>query len=201
MTGSLVAVFVLTAGALLFDRLPPGIPAGAATDMPITRATLDAGPQGGFAGKCLGRWGWGSGWADLCWQASREPQEADSEKDYYLLRFYGSFGGVRWLVLRSDFDGVPAGGAFDAWPTGRYEGECRDQPVHLMPFVQDLTADTICGRTDGDADHARWTQQATWTCERCLLPDDSTRAISLYNEVAVPEGAVPAWDLFAQGGS
>jgi len=200
MTLFLAAAFVLTAGALALDRLPPAIPAGAAAE-PIARITPGAVPQGGFAGDCLDRLGWGSGWADLCWQASREPQETDSEKDYYLLRLYGSFGGLRWLLVRSDFDGVPAGGVFDGWPTGRYEGPCRDVPVHLMPFLQDLSVDSICGRTEGDSDHARWTHQVSWSCERCLLPDDATRAVDLYNEVAVPQGTLPTWDLFAGGGT
>ena len=200
MATFLLAAFVLTAVVLLLDRLPPTIPATAASQ-PIARATLDEVAPGGFAESCLDTEGWGSGWAHLCWQASREPQEADPEKDYYLLHLYGSFQVLRWLRIRSDFDGVPAGGAFDAWPTGRYDGDCSERPVDLMPFIQDLPAETICGRTEGVTDHAQWTHQVTWSCERCLMPDDVTRAINLYNEVAVPQGALPAWDLFADGGT
>ena len=199
MSVFLVVVFVLAAAGLLFDRLPPAIPVAAGAQ-PVARATLDEVPQGGSAEGCLDRLGWGPGWADLCWQVSREPQEADAEKDYYLLRVFGSFQGVRWLRLRSDFDGVPAGQAFDGWPTGRYEGDCNDHPVDLMPFLQDLPAETVCGRTEGVSDHSLWTHQVTWTCERCLMADDWTRAITLYNEVAVAQGSLPAWDLFADGG-
>lgn len=200
MTVFLVAVFVLLGGVLLIDRLPPSIPGSAATT-PVARAAIDDVASGGFAEDCFDTLSRGSAWAHLCWQISREPQEADSEKDYYLLHMYGSFQGFRWLVVRSDFDGVPAGQVFDAWPTSVYEGQCMDEPVHLMPFLQDLTTETLCGRTEGRSDHSSWTHQVTWTCERCLLRDEGTRAVSLFNEVGVPQGALPAWDLFADGGT
>jgi hypothetical protein len=106
---------------------------------------------------------------------------------------------VRWLAIRSDLDSVPAGGAFDSWPNTTYAGECQDLTVDLMPISQ-FGADTVCGRTVGVADHGAWTATVTWTCERCLLPDDSTRGISLYNVVGVPEGTLPSWRLFAEAG-
>jgi hypothetical protein len=203
MTVFLATVFVFTAAALLIDRLPPRIPTTAAAT-PVARATLGEVPQGGFGVACLDRLTWGSGWADLCWQASREPQEADPEKDYYLLRFYGSFEGLRWLVVHSDLVGEPGDGVFDGWPTGTFTGPCQDVPVDMMVPLQPIGTETLCGHLTAGPDAgpgSSWSQRVTWTCERCLLSDDATRPISLYTEVGVPEGSLPVWDLFADGGS
>jgi len=202
MTVFLIAVFVLAAGALAFDRLPPAIPASAGSTA-IARVTLAADPPGAIAGECLNRLTWRSGWADLCWQASRV-NDGDAEKDYYIIRLYGSFAGLRWLDVRSDFVGEPGDGVFDGWPTGTFTGPCRDASVDMMIPFQPIGTETLCGRLTAGADAgpgSSWSQRVTWTCERCLLPDDATRAVGMYAEVGVAEGALPAWDLFADGGS
>ena len=67
--------------------------------------------------------------------------------------------------------------------------------------VSEPAAEDVCGRTEGETDHATWTHSVTWTCEQCLVLDDATRAVTLYNFVGMPEGAVPSWDLFADAGT
>ena len=93
MTLFLIAAFVLTAGALLFDRVRPAIPPTAAASTPVARAAPNADTS--LAVGCMDRIAGLAveppGWADLCWQAYQLTSEADPEKDYYVLRFYGSF--------------------------------------------------------------------------------------------------------------
>jgi hypothetical protein len=197
MTLFLGAVLVLTAGALLYDRLPPSIPAGAAAT-PV--AHVAPGAEDASSEACLDRLGWGSGWADLCWQAYRITSEADDEKDYYTVRFYGSYAGVRWLVARIKLDGQPAGGAFIGWPIGTYQGACVEAPVDDLPAMP-AEQQTVCGRTDSMTHVPEWFHELTWRCERCLLPDATTRGVFLLNTVGVTEGTIPSWDLYAEGGS
>src|SRR5689334_25047412 len=136
MTRSMTAIVVVALGlaavALAMDRIPPSIPANAAAAAIVTATP---GEDGSGDGNCLDRASWGPGWADLCWQAWRLTDETDPSKDYYALTMYGSFQGVRWLVIRSDLAGQPAGGAFDGWPDGTYEGDCRNVTVQLMPLL------------------------------------------------------------------
>ena len=201
MTLFLVAVFVLVAGALVYDRLPPTVPAAAGSTA-VAHATPNA--DASLASDCMDAIDGAAvsppSWAHLCWQAYRLTNEADAEKDYYVLRFFGSFECFRWLRLRTDLAGEPAGGAYDAWPRGTFDGDCREVTVDLMPVTDPLPPEEVCGRTASAFDSHGWTHQVTWTCERCLLPDSSTRAISLYDAVGVPQGTVPTWDLFTAAG-
>ena len=224
-TRSILAIAVLTlalvvgAGAAVALR-PPSIPAGAASQ-PVGRAVLEgpvtpdptAGPEptgdiepgdveapspAGFG--CVGDITRGSGSAHLCWEASRFLLELDPDKDYYVLKFHGSFVGLRWLIARARLVGTPGDGAFDGWPASTFEGACREEPVDVGGLTRPM-ADDVCGRTEGVTDHATWTHSVTWTCEQCLVLDADYRAVSLYTFVGVPEGQVPSWDLFLDAGT
>ncbi len=188
---------VVLAGAAAFVMLArPTVPDTAAKVAIARTVVTDT-----FGGECLPRLDWGSGWADLCWAVSRLTNEADDSQDTYMLTVYGSHEGLRWLVVRSDLIGNPAGSAFTGWPKGTFEGSCRQVDVSVMPLVGDPRIETLCGRTEARIEPSAWTYEVVWTCERCLLPNADTRGVALYNTVAVPQGTSPAWDLFAEGGT
>ena len=118
-----------------------------------------------------------------------------------MLYVYGSFQGLRWLVVRADLVDRPNGGAYVMWPTDAIEGSCRQVSVHLLPLLDRAPAEEVCGRTVGDLDASSWSQSLTWTCEMCLLPDNATKPLATYGYIAVDVGTVPAWDIFVDGGS
>ena len=137
----------------------------------------------------------------LCWDAYRDPHDADPAKDYYRLSVRATFGGetgsgARWAILRARLVGSPADGVFETWPDGRYDGPCRQVDARTM---FESVPETVCGRTVGTTE-APWTQRATWTCPGCFIPDHADRALTLRQLVAVPEGTVPSWELFADLG-
>ena len=227
MTGSgnrlvaivLVLVVVIAAIAVTLSWIRPSIDAEAASD-PIARTVLtgqvspdvtegpipsgvapdDLTPASPFGGECLDRITRGSGWIDVCWQASRFGDEVDPARDYYRLRLYGSYEGVRWMAVGSRLLVDPGGNVFDAWPDGTYEGACRQEQVHLLVPLTALATEYICGHTEGRIDYADWSHRVTWRCEGCLLPDSTTHGFGLYNVVGVPAGTIPSWDLFADAG-
>lgn len=219
--GLVVAVLVITGAAALIALRPPSIPAAAASQ-PVGRAVLagtvnpdpteapestgdiepgdQEAPSPAGAG-CVPDISIGAAWAHLCWDGSRYLAELDPQKDYYLLRFHGSFQGLRWLVIRARLEGAPAPGAiFEGWPQSAFTGDCRKETVHVGPRTQPAE-DEICGRTEGVSDQGTWTHSVTWTCEQCLVLDEDTRAISLHLFLGMPEGVVPSWDLFADAGT
>ena len=214
-------VVVLAGAILLLGR--PSIPAGAAS-VAITRTVLTGplpvqpsdGPEptpGDVGGgdfppstpkgqACLDRIERQGGWLDLCWEAEHSRIDGDPQKDYYLLRVYGSHHGLRWLVIGSQLVGIPAGGAYETWPTrGVYEGACREVPMGLPLSAAGIASDQVCGRTESTFDHSSWSQRLSWTCEGCLTPDQDTRAVAMWALVGVEPGEVPSWDLFADGGT
>lgn len=209
-----LVVVAITGAVVLLAGTRPTIPADAA-QAPVARtvlhgeiapdltegvdpATIPASPIGS---ECLKRIQRGEGWADLCWSAWRDPHDSDPAKDYYLLKVHGSFEGLRWLVVQSDLVGTPADNVFSAWPEGTFDGDCRQVDVHLIVLPAALPPEDLCGRTDGESSPAQAAHRVVWTCEGCLLPDGSTKAITLYNVVGVHAGTVPSWDIFADAGS
>lgn len=207
----IIGVIAVLAAALAI-RLQITIPSDA-TSPPVAHAVLVALVEPGTdtqsvpvngvpAGQaCLPRIAGGSGWLDLCWSGSWYGRTADGTTDYYLLRLYGSHQGLRWLSLRSLMIGTLGDGLFDAWPDGTYQGACRPEPVGMLVPLIDLAPDDICGRTEGHPDARNRSAVLTWTCEGCIIPDGSTRGVSLYTVVGVPAGDVPSWDVFANVGS
>ncbi|HET7521636.1 MAG TPA: hypothetical protein VFK61_08910 [Candidatus Limnocylindria bacterium] len=147
------------------------------------------------------------GWADLCWQAHRLTNDGDPSQDYYVLEVYGSTGadgasGPRWAVIRAQLIGEPSNRVFDAWPTGTYDGDCQDTaPTGMLLGTQTLVHTTICGRLEGVAEYATWTHSVTWKCIGCVLPDSRNRALSLFSAVAVPQGTLASWDVYADIGA
>ena len=211
----LALVVVAVAGVVvLLGGARPAIPAAAA-QVPVARTVVsgeiapdlaegvdpDTIPVSPFGAACLERIERGDGWADLCWSAWRDPHDSDPAKDYYLFKVHGSFEGLRWLVVRSDLVGAPADNVFSAWPEGTFNGACRQVAVHLIVTPAALPSDDLCGRTEGVSSPAQSAHRVVWTCEACLLPDASTKAIALYNVVGVQAGTVPSWDIFADAGT
>lgn len=146
-----------------------------------------------------------SGEMYACWETYREPNDGDSEKDYFHLYAHGSFGGpsgtgVNWLVARADLVGSPAGGAYANWPDWTYRGACQLEPVNI-PFLLAPVEETLCGTTIGSLDPTTWTQTVTWTCETCPFGNHVTRSFALYGFVGVPEGTIPAWDIIIDYGT
>ena len=202
----LALVVVIMAIAVALNWMQPSIDAAAASE-PVARTVLtgdaepgDLTPTTPNGGECLDRIMRGDGYLDLCWQASRFGNEMDPAKDYYLLRLYGSYESVRWMVVGSRLLVDPGGNVVDAWPDGTYEGACRQERVHMLVPLTALATEYVCGYTVGRIDVEDWSHRVTWRCEGCLLPDATTRGFGLYNVVGVPVGTIPTWDLFADAG-
>jgi hypothetical protein len=139
----------------------------------------------------------------LCWEAYKDPHEADALQDYYRLRVYGTFGGesgtgVRWAVVRAHLVGEVSNDVFDGWPDGVYDGPCAQVDVALGP--DPVVPEWICGRTTGSTTIEDQSQTFDWTCAGCLLPDHADRSVALHEFVAVPAGTVPSWEIFADLG-
>lgn len=159
------------------------------------------GPSSPSGTGCLDDLARGEGWAHLCWSVDRDPTDADPDRDYYVLRFHGSFQGLRWLVLRADLVGPPRDDVYSMWPEQNVHGACQEIPVGLGPMAGSAATETLCGRTEPTFDGGRWLQSVTWTCEQCLLPTGDTKAIALMAWVAVPAGTIAEWDLLADAGT
>jgi len=160
----LVAVLgaVLVVGLIVATR-PVAVPADAA-QVVLARTTTSGpidpdfgtptspGPHSPNGQGCLPRVQKGSGWADVCWEVNRDPSDGSPTQDYYRLRVYGSFEGLKWLVARADLVGRPNGGAYRMWPDYAIEGSCRQVSVHLLPTIGPEPVEEVCGRTVGDLD-------------------------------------------------
>lgn len=211
-----VGIAVLAGGYLLFFALP--IPATAAKD-PIARTEMsgpiapDMGTEDGAevpavspsGQRCLDRLVRDAGWADVCWEAYREPRDSDKQKDYYSLRIYGSYQGtgalgIKWLVVKFRLVTPPLSNVFDGWPAGTYDGPCEQQPVSLMIPSTTIYMATICGHTTSGPG-SDWSWTSSWTCSPCRPFDNSARELALYGAAAVAPGVVPAWDIFVDFGS
>jgi hypothetical protein len=216
----LALVVAVAAIAVVLNAIPPSIDSSAASN-PITRTVLtgpispdvtegsiptgdvspgDLKPASPAGGECLDRIVRGGGWLDLCWQAGRQGNDADPVRDSYLLQVYGSYERVRWVVVGSRLLIDPGDNVFDAWPSGTYDGACRQEQVPMLVPLTALSTEIVCGHTEGRIDFADWSHRVTWRCEGCLLPDATTRGFGLYNIVGVPAGTVPSWDLYAEAG-
>jgi hypothetical protein len=170
----------------------------------IALATLEGeSEQDWAASECLDRIERPAGGLDLCWGATREFGETDPTKDYYELRVFGSFGfdtgsGIRWVGVRVEPEAAASVELIDTWPTGVFEGECEQMEVAVGPGP--MTPETICGRTTATAPAGSNSRRVDWTCGSCLFPDQMTRAIALYEFIAVPAETAPAWRIFADLG-
>ena len=216
VAGVAALAVVLVAGFLIANR-PPAIPEDAATTV-VARTHVEGpiapnvppgdvdpeaplqGPRSPNGSDCLARVQRDGGWADVCWAVTRNPGDGDPVKDYYDLRIDGSFEGLRWLLVRADLDGQPGDGAYDTWPDGTIVGDCHQEQVSVGLTVGLPPMADVCGHATGTMETG-WVQTLTWTCERCLFPDDSTKALSMRGFVGVPAGEVPAWDLYIDGGT
>jgi hypothetical protein len=199
--GAIAALAGVLLVAAVVVRWSPTVPANAAMS-PVAR-TAPATPH---AHDCLARIERASGYMDVCWDAARLTNDADPEKDYYLLTAWATFGPAaggspRWAVLKADLVGSPAGNVMTEWPAREYDGPCEPQPADLgmAAMVPPGSMEVLCGRTVPIRDD-RWVRGVTWTCEGCLLPDDRDRALNLAVMVGVPEGTVPEWDIYADVG-
>jgi hypothetical protein len=146
-----------------------------------------------------------SGPMSVCWEAYREPNDGDPDKDYFHVSVYGSFGGesgtgVNWFVGRADLVDAPAGGSYAYWPSSTYYGACREVPVDI-PLLSGSIPELVCGTTTGSLDATSWTQTVTWACEACPFGNHMTRGFSTYGFVGVAEGTVPAWNISIDYGS
>jgi hypothetical protein len=167
----------------------------------VDAETLPRSPAGG---ECLDRIVRPAGWMDLCWNAYRDPNDGDRDKDYYRIRVYGSFageggGGLRWAAVRVRLVGEPLDNVLKGWPDWVFEGPC--QPVEVSLGVVPTPSEELCGRTEGATNTEDWSHRVTWTCVGCLIPDHAMRAIALHELVGVAPGTVPAWEIFADLGS
>jgi hypothetical protein len=218
-----VALVALVAAAVwTADRLNVAVPADAAAAVlartvmtgPIAPDATDGAdtetlPRSPVGQQCLDQIERAAGPMYLCWEAYRDPADGDPRKDYYRLRVYGSFGGetgtgVRWAVVKARLIGQLSDDVFESWPEGTYDGACEITTVGEAAGIADPpTQETLCGRTTVIMTRTpgEWSQRVTWTCQGCLLADHDTRGISLYEFVGVPEGTVPAWEIFADLGA
>jgi len=186
---------------LVAPQWTPTIPAAAAST-PVAHATLGDG-ESSDAQQCLDRVTRSAGWMDLCWAIVRAV-DLDPTKDYYTLHVYGTVsgaaGGLRWSRIRADLVGAPADGVFDAWPDGTFDGPCRSIEVALPVDPTAPRQEIVCGRTIGSNLPAAWAHSVDWTCVGCIVPDPASRALALYESVAVPQGTKPSWSIGADFG-
>jgi hypothetical protein len=220
LIGAIAAVVLVAAAGAVAARWVPAVPLGAGAtlratvtlsgtpgpDLPdnVDPSTVAASPA---AQACLERIDQDQGQLDLCWNARRNMQDGDPSRDYYVPEVSGTLGpgtgpAPRWAVVRSRLSRAPSGDVFEGWPLDRYDGECASMEVTGLPVPQPgpLYGD-LCGQTVGDVDQVNWVQTVTWRCVGCLIPDDRDRALTMYQAVAVPEGAWPAWEVYADIGS
>jgi hypothetical protein len=185
----------------LRDPIAKAVPVGPiASDLPSGDVDPEAPPEGPRSPSgqaCLDRITRGDGWVDLCWSVTRDPHDADPTKDYYLLRFYGSHQGLRFLAVKSDLAGSPGDGVVSLWPTGTIEGPCEVREVHLSGYLGTLPPANVCGTTVGELVEVAWSHTLTWSCEGCALGETNTRAFDTFVWVGVPAHTIPTWDLFA----
>lgn len=149
-----------------------------------------------------------AGTMSLCWEAHREPNEADPLQDYYVLRVIATFDGAtgtgaRWAVVRARLVGEPSNNVFHTWPDDVTEGPCHEVPVDghfpVKGPVQDV--ETLCGRTTAArSTPGVWDQRVTWQCEGCVPADQADRSVPLRQWVVVRAGTVPIWDLYGDLG-
>jgi hypothetical protein len=198
--GIFLALVVTVIAASQLAQWTPPIPEGAASAN-ITQATTDGRQD------CLERITNETGWLDLCWALDQESDD-DPVKDYYVLRVYGTVdgegSGIRWWRIRTNVDpqgAQVADSVFDGWPSGIYEGECREQEVALMGLPNDPGLARVCGRTVGEYIGAL-NYQVTWNCVGCLFgADRSAHEAVLYFTVGVPEREKPIFNIGADFGA
>ncbi len=218
IAGAAIAVgAVALLGAYVIGHIPVTVPASAGTTL-VARTTLAGVPgpdpsegvdPSGLAPSpaaqvCLSRIERPEGWLDLCWEAFREMGDGSPTQDYYGLRVYGTFSGeggsgARWTAVRARLLGEPSQNAMSAWPNGTYDGPCQEQPVDLQ--LSRIATEMVCGLTTGVLRASDWSVIVTWSCAGCVWPDHSPRNLALYEFVAVPEGTVPNWEIFADVGT
>jgi hypothetical protein len=151
-----------------------------------------------------------AGRLDLCWAVTRVGNDADAESDYYTIRVYGTAvadgTGLRWTsaTVRAAAASAPMS-LLGSWPSDGTVGDpCAQVVPDLFGYPGDLPPETICpnttGSSRGDAVANGPEQSVVWTCVRCLLPTHDDRSVILYQFVSVPEGRVPAWDVYGDLG-
>jgi hypothetical protein len=187
------AALPLVARTVLRGEIPPDVTEGVEPD------TLPRTPAGGECvqiNRPAGPW-------TLCWGAHRDPRDGDPTQDYYRFNIGGSFGGeggtgVRWAAVRVRLVDGPSNNVYRTWPKGVFDGPCEQIEVSLVgpPMLE-----TLCGRTTATTSTEDWSQRVTWTCEGCLGPDHADRTLPLHQWVAVPQGKVPTWEIYADLGS
>ena len=202
VAGGLLLVVVMA--GLIADRVwRPAVPDDPSLPLIALAALEGESEQNWAASECLDRIERPAGGLDLCWGVTREFSETDPTRDYYEFRVFGSFGfdtgsGIRWVAVRAEPEGAASVELIDSWPTGMFEGECEQIEVTVGPGP--MTPETICGRTTVTTPAGSNGRRVDWTCSSCLFPDQRTRAIALYEFVAVPVGTAPSWRIFADLG-
>lgn len=205
----------LVSGSVLGSSWTASIPADAASVV-LSRTTLDQtnsedpilGPDEPapetwlVATACLDRLQRPAGALDLCWSVTREA-DADPAKDYYIVRLYGSIlgslgSGTRWAEIRARLVGDVLDGAFQTWPVGVHDGACDEQVV--TDGSGEGAPEEICGRTVATSDYADLSNGVTWFCVGCLIPNHGSVPVTLHQEVGVPQGTVPNWEIFGDLG-
>jgi hypothetical protein len=136
---------------------------------------------------------------------TRDPNDADKDQDYYSLRMHGTLdgangAGLRWAVIAARLVGQPSNQVFETWPDHTFDDPCQQVDVTFFGGGP-VPPETICGRTKSVVTVADWTQRVSWTCVGCLIAERDARAIALREFIAVAEGTVPTWELFADIGS
>lgn len=212
------ALASLLIGSMVAAAWTPGIPAEAGTTL-VAQATLQGDvlpdpsegtdpasvPTTPTGQACLESMAGSAGRLDLCWEAYRLTNDLDPGADYYRLRVYGTVGGeagsgVRWTVVKARLGNPDGGQVVSSWPDGAYDGPCTVTPVTSSIFASGtVEQEQLCGRTT-PTEEADGAQRVTWTCVGCLIADHADRSVALYEDVRVPEGAVPSWAIYADFG-
>ena len=218
MAGAAIVVVAVVAVAWLLAPTPV-VPANAGVLLATTSLhgpmlpdpSAGADPPATPSGQvCLASLKRSVGRLDLCWAVTRLGSDADPESDYYLIQVFGTAfadgTGLRWTsaTVRAAATSAPLS-LLGSWPSdGTWEDPCTQVVPDVSGYPGVLPREWICanttGSSQGDAMANGPQQSAVWTCVRCLLPTHDDRSVVLYQFVSVPEGGVPAWDVYGDLG-
>jgi len=211
----LVALVALVGLGLLFVwRSTPHVPSSAASEViavvspegdiapdPPAGAGDDQLPRSPAGEGCLDPLALEGGSMDLCWQAQREGRDDDPKRDFYTLRFYGTFVADEWAVLRAHLVSPDGARIEEQSPTGEVEGPCGVLAPGGFAGSSGQDARDRCGLLLGGMSGDTTRSSAEWTCQDCGASGATVRDIELRQLVSVPEGQRPSWELFADAGS
>ena len=166
-----------------------------------TNDTSDASGIGGGADSCTAPVRHGTSSLVICWQAYRLLNEEDELNDYYGLEvtatLHADGTGASWAAIRAH----PTSGTW--WPRSS-QGQTDFGPGTCGLITLDSG---LVGPTRSVVACEHWSSgsttddgQATWNCGLCPWGVAGDRDLAFVQQLTVPNGVVPTWELSADFG-